>query len=344
MPARPIGENLPKLKSDSILVEKDGTWKSSITAPIKKYKCIVPIKLLHTMREIERWCTNNDLSGMEFGLYLKGELDKENQQIVVSDCDFMVPIQKVSAGSIDFEQTPNDDSYNGVIHRHPGAMHSFSGTDETYINSNFEFSLLYAAKEIKTGIANLPTEYGRIRIDLEVEVDHPSINVSDLPLENIKKAYAPPAPGTYRGTQYQGKNQNNGQHLGGYQGKFVNGKFVPANKPAAQTPASPVVPGGGRPIVPFLDDLLGDDDADELAIRDLDEGMTDAELAKHLREEYGIDDPFSDEYDPMQDDSDIEDDELASLVDDVDSVSRVLADHNDDMFNIGKLPVWPGMD
>lgn len=337
MSARPIGKGLPELKSDRIIVEKDGTWKSEITAPIKKYKCIVPIKLLHTMREIERWCTKNGLSGMEFGLYLKGELDKENHQIIVSDCDFMVPEQKVSSASIDFEQTPGDSSYNGVIHRHPGAMHAFSGTDETYINSNFEFSLLYAAKEIKTGIANLPTEYGRIRIDLEVEVDHPSIDVSELPLENIKKAYTPPKPGAYT----PGRNQH--RQGSGYMGKYVNGKFIPAKKNDS------VVPGGGRPVVPFH--LEDDEDTDELAIRDLEEGMTDAELAQHLREEYGVDDPFSDEYDPMQDDpdeddEDDEDEELAGLIDDDDdsSIGSVLAHHDDDLFNIGELPGWPHYD
>lgn len=182
------------------------------------------------MRQIERERFNG--SPLEFGLYLKGEI--VDGELVVST-DVMLPPQYVTGATIDFDADEDGgDEFNGVIHRHPGSMHSFSGTDESHINANFMFSLLYASKEIKTGVINIPTEYGRIRMDLDIYVDTPEVDISHLDLDNIKERVVvktvPKAPSR----PSCGYNWQNGEdyhptvaHGNGFRGSMSNGSFTP---------------------------------------------------------------------------------------------------------------------
>lgn len=71
-------------------------------------------------------------------------LKEENGLIV----DLMVPKQKVSAGSVDVD--PSDplasDMTNGVIHSHNTMGAFFSGTDDSYLNNTYAFSIVVAKK------------------------------------------------------------------------------------------------------------------------------------------------------------------------------------------------------
>lgn len=188
MPIRPLSNvsSAPKSAPDDIDIKKSSegaVWSSSSTKPIEEFPCFVPLDLVYIMRQIERDRFNN--TPLEFGLYLKGSI--EDGELIVSS-DVMLPPQVVSTASIDFDRTEDGgDEFNGVIHRHPGSSSSFSGTDDTHINSNFMFSLLYSNKQIRAGIINIPTDYGRIRLDLDINVDTPVIDISHLDLSNIKK-------------------------------------------------------------------------------------------------------------------------------------------------------------
>lgn len=264
---RPLNGNTTKLASDTIKIQSDGTWKSQVTAPVEEYDIIVPFSLLHTMREIERWLNATLSNNLEFGMYLKGVFDKPNKCIIVDEDVMMLPVQEVSAGSIDFEPSLDDSEYNGVIHRHPGSMHTFSGTDEAYINSNFEFSMIYANKEIKTGIVNIPTEYGRLRLPLNIEVDHPCVDISRFNLDNIteKVVHLPPVPNRPV-LPYQS--------VHGFRGSLNNGHYTPP--PDALTPDHPQF------------DETGGDAGDQPELEEINE-----ELHRQWQEELGGDDSLT---------------------------------------------------
>ncbi len=77
----------------------------------------------------------------------------------------------MSFTSIDFDE--DEPSFNGVIHRHPTGCNTFSGTDDQYINSNFEFSILYEGGKFVTGIVNTNIAGARIQLPLAPVVEYP---------------------------------------------------------------------------------------------------------------------------------------------------------------------------
>lgn len=156
---------------------RDGSWVNEKRNPISiPIRCLVPQKIVIMMRSVERIMQNTNMGALEFGAFLNGKLNEQGV-LMVSE-DFYLPAQKVSGGSIDFDEEPPEPKYNGVIHRHPTGCKSFSGTDGTYINSNFEFSLLYEGNEIIKGIFNLEVNSVRIQLPLNVEVMYPVMNLS----------------------------------------------------------------------------------------------------------------------------------------------------------------------
>jgi hypothetical protein len=185
---RSLTKNAPQLVSDKLTKSKDGkktVFTSERTTPIRGINCYIPRNLLKVMRQIEKEMSKTDRSGVEFGLYLKGEMVDGYFQVKE---EYMLPEQTVSSASIDF--TDNDDggsTFNGVIHRHPSGCKSFSATDDKHINANYMFSLLYVNQDIPKGIINIPTELGRIQIDMTIVIEEDPVDISHLNLGNIKK-------------------------------------------------------------------------------------------------------------------------------------------------------------
>jgi len=153
-----------KISDPSMTYSSDGTWQNKIIQPINKIVCKVPFKILLIMKKAEECMGPRRL---EFGMYLKADIN--NKCIVVSE-DVDVPRQSVTSAHIDFLDNEHV-GYNGVIHRHPDNYKQFSETDARYINSNFEFSLLYVNGDITKGIynANVP-DIGRLQLDLKIEI------------------------------------------------------------------------------------------------------------------------------------------------------------------------------
>jgi len=148
-------------------------WHNDECKPKKEIDCIIPIDLLFIMRECERKCGHND----EFAILLKGSFVNESLMISKS---FIVPEQEVTGASIDFlEDFPSE--WNGVMHKHPASCKSFSSTDETYINSNFDFSLLYVDQNITTGICNVKIDSlgFRVRLPTRILFSYPNMNVDE---------------------------------------------------------------------------------------------------------------------------------------------------------------------
>lgn len=172
--------------SDNINLKtiEPGDFIHTDLVPVKKIKCIVPSKLLKNIKSIEK-CVNSKLGGTpEFSIYIHGEFDT-NGNFVVGE-KFYIPKQNVGSASVDYLEDP-DPYYNGCLHKHPDGCKSFSGTDDKYINSNFEFSLLYVCKNISKGIINLKyhSTY-RLQTELNVVIDDEDENV-EFDITNINK-------------------------------------------------------------------------------------------------------------------------------------------------------------
>ena len=99
----------------------------------------IPYKLLLIFKKI-----HSEYPDVEVGVFVKGKFD-EKFNVYVSDKVY-VPEQEVSGGDIVFKESPPK-GYNGVIHKHPIGVKSFSFTDHENINRNFEFSILYEDTE-----------------------------------------------------------------------------------------------------------------------------------------------------------------------------------------------------
>jgi len=167
-------------------------WINTEIVPITKIKCYVPKELYSAIRNIEE-CVNKKFgSSNEFSIYIHGEFDEEGDLIVSRD--YYIPKQKVGGASVDYQEQP-EKFYNGCLHKHPSGCTSFSGVDKKYINSNFEFSLLYVNEKINKGIINI-NYYGnrRIQVDLDVITEPPTFEAINI--DNIEKAvYRVPTKG-----------------------------------------------------------------------------------------------------------------------------------------------------
>ena len=95
----------------------------------------------------------------EFLVYLKGKIDKNKRQIIVTG--YYLPKQQVSSSTVDVLESSVAPQYNGVLHKHPRGVSHFSSTDEEYVNVNHEFSILLEDGEYKEAVVlvKLPCGY-----------------------------------------------------------------------------------------------------------------------------------------------------------------------------------------
>ena len=167
------------------LPQKPVVWHNEEVDIIKQIKCNIPVFILDLMRSIEIKLNKP----LEFGLYLKGEL-KDNVLNVFKD--FFIPLQDVTAAHIDFNED-GPKGFNGIIHRHPNGCKSFSMEDDTYINRNQTFSLLYEKDEIRGGIINLKLEgtNRRVQLPLDINIAYPVVKFNIKLIEKIKEKTYP---------------------------------------------------------------------------------------------------------------------------------------------------------
>jgi len=88
----------------------------------------------------------------------------EKEKIVVMEDEFYIPNQKVTTASVDYDHNDCPEKYNTVIHKHPDGCMSFSGTDEEFINANFDYTLLWVNRKFHIGLARASTKFGYIHI------------------------------------------------------------------------------------------------------------------------------------------------------------------------------------
>ena len=153
------------------------SWESDLIV-IEKMKVIVPLKLLLVCNSLVA-----KLNGEEFSIVTN--IAKRSSDTITLSEDFYIPKQSVTSGSIDY--LPEDYTYSVVIHRHPNGLNSFSATDQSYINQNFELSLLYTAEEyFVNGLFNLKHEDAIIPIPVKAVIDY---GIEDIDISNIESVY-----------------------------------------------------------------------------------------------------------------------------------------------------------
>jgi len=157
------------------------SWSNSDIDIVKTVKCIIPFELLTLMISIENQAAHSD----EFALYLKGNYKDE---VLTVFQEYILPKQKVTGASVDFEED-SPVGFNGVIHRHPGNLTTFSGTDAMHINKNYMFSLLYVNHQIPTGIINIQLQGStkRVQLALDLVMQYPEVK-HNLDLSNIQRS------------------------------------------------------------------------------------------------------------------------------------------------------------
>jgi len=165
------------MKTLSEFTETSKSWESDLIV-IEKMKVIIPLKLLLVCNSIA-----TKLDGEEFSIVTNIE-KKTSDSIILSE-EYYIPKQKVTSGSIDY--MPDEYSHSVVIHRHPNGLNSFSVTDQSYINQNFELSLLYTAEEyFVNGLYNLKHEDAIIPIPIKTIIEY---GIEDIDISNIEPVY-----------------------------------------------------------------------------------------------------------------------------------------------------------
>jgi hypothetical protein len=173
-----------KSEDSGVIVKKrsgEVIWKNENVAFVKEIKCRIPEKIIYIMNALD-----NAFSSDEFSIFSKGEYNKELSSIIISP-DFFIPAQTVTGASVDYEEQPPED-YNVVIHKHPGSSSkSFSGTDDEYINQNFDISLLWCGKKFTYGHARVKSSFGNVLLPLDIIVPEPSYALPEEYKAKIKK-------------------------------------------------------------------------------------------------------------------------------------------------------------
>lgn len=118
-------------------------------------KVVIPMRLMELMNFVYHTQTS---MGNEYGLFLNCDFDEKTFTYKVNlEREIMIPKQKVTPGHIDFLEIPEKERFNTVIHRHPAGVRGFSGTDDEFINKDFEVSILFLPPmDFPTAIVNIP--------------------------------------------------------------------------------------------------------------------------------------------------------------------------------------------
>lgn len=148
-------------------------WSNKSVTSKKNLTFHIPFEIMKVLNAL-----NDEYKSVEFSILGKAEKHPTKESHIVMENEFYVPTQKVSAAHIDYEEDVPD--YNVVIHKHPDGCLSFSGTDDEYINANFDFSLLWVNRKFEKGHARIKTTYGYISVPIEIEIDEvPKFDLTD---------------------------------------------------------------------------------------------------------------------------------------------------------------------
>jgi len=149
-----------KVKSNTVVNKKDH-WTNEAVRIVQSIKCYVPKYIINVMKALD-----NKFSNSEFSIFGIIDYNKLEGQFEL-DSKYYIPKQKVSGASVNYEEDAPE-GFNMVIHKHPRGCRSFSSTDDTYINQNFDYSLLWEGGKFVSGQVRINTDFGKVKISLDV--------------------------------------------------------------------------------------------------------------------------------------------------------------------------------
>lgn len=166
-----------KSKSVTVIPKKDH-WTNEAVRIVKSVPCYVPKFISNIMKSLE-----NKYKSVEFSIFGIINYNKRHGYFELDET-YYIPKQKVSGASVDYlEDAP--EGYNVVIHKHPRGCRSFSGTDDTYINQNFDYSLLWEGGKFVNGQMRFTTEFGMVSLSLDIKEEEDDLAV--IPEDQLKK-------------------------------------------------------------------------------------------------------------------------------------------------------------
>jgi len=162
-------------------------WENKNARIVKEFTCFIPKKIHDVVRSAAEI-----LVSTEFSFLLKCEIDYNNRTVDIDPDSWFFPKQTVTPGSVIYHEDMAE--YNCVMHKHPGSMKSFSGTDDEWINQNFQVSVLWIRDGFCNGRINIPTPAGRVQLPLKVitEPDYQTIDTIESIIK--EKVVIPPTP------------------------------------------------------------------------------------------------------------------------------------------------------
>ena len=184
-----------KVKSGGNIVTKKDYWTNESVRIVKSVPCYIPKYISKIMKAIDK-----KFKRTEFSIFGVIDYNKNENQFEL-DPVYYVPKQKVSSSSVDYlEDAP--EGFNLVIHKHPTGCRSFSNTDDTYINQNFDYSIIWEGGKFPSGQMRLKTKFGMLSLSLDIKEEEEELpTISDDQLNKIEESIIP----VYRGRRgYRG--------------------------------------------------------------------------------------------------------------------------------------------
>ena len=162
--------------------KKEASWTNESVKMIDKISCFVSDEIKKVMRGI-----NKKFHSDEFSIFCKSNYNSHTKVLEIEPV-YYIPEQEVSGSAVEYKEDAPE-GFDVVIHKHPSGVKSFSGTDENYINGNFDVSLLWLeSDEFIKGQVRIQTTYGYMKVPVEF-VDSPRdyAVIPDEQLEKIKE-------------------------------------------------------------------------------------------------------------------------------------------------------------
>lgn len=155
-------------------------WRNKEVKLVESVDCTISETMFDLMTALQSKFRN-----LEFSIFGKIEFNEDEKSLTLLD-EYFVPEQTVSAASVDYlEDSPEE--FNCVIHKHPKGVTRFSTTDWTYINQNFDYSLLWVDGEFKLGHVRTRTPFGLITIPLRIFQEYTPVEIPEEFIQKINR-------------------------------------------------------------------------------------------------------------------------------------------------------------
>jgi len=166
--------------------EEDTSWNNE---SLKEINCCALLPEIYASMNadtfIKMHSLMNKMGSKEWLAYLIGERKEktEENELEIYIKDLYLPKQYATSSSVDVLDSKRPEGYVGVIHSHHSMSKFFSGTDNEYINSNHDLSIVVAKDGMKGQYRFFPpcSKNGHyFTLDIEIYIDYPDVDTSNI--------------------------------------------------------------------------------------------------------------------------------------------------------------------